>query len=69
MFDTYIIIILMLTCFVCKMKYSINIQKFKTIRRKYAKKAWGCQKKVVFTDNYAKKGEGGMLQSSICDAF
>ena len=51
------------------MKYSINIQKFKTMCRKYAKKAWGCQKKAVFTEKNAEKGEGGTQLLSICDAF
>ena len=59
----------MLTCFVCKMKCSINIQKFKTICNKYAKKAWGCQKKAVFTENNAVEGEGGTQLPSICYAF
>ena len=59
----------MLTCFVCKMKCSINIQKFKTICNKYAKKTRGCQKKAVFTENNAENGVGGTLQLSICYAF
>ena len=59
----------MLTYFVCEMKYSINIQKFKTMCNKNAKKAWGCQKKAVFTENNAVESEGGTQLLSICDAF
>ena len=59
----------MLTCFVCKMKCSINIQKFKTICNKYAKKACGMLKKAVFTENNAENSEGGTQLPSICYAF
>jgi len=72
LFDTYIIIILMLTCFVCKNVIVILImfiQKFKTICNKYAKKTRGCQKKAVFTENNAEKGVGGTQLLSICYAF
>ena len=51
------------------MKYSINIQKFKTICNKYAKKARGCQKKAVFTENNAEKGVGGTQLPSMRNAF
>jgi len=51
------------------MKYSINIQKFKTICNKYVKKTRGCQKKAVFTENNAEKGVGGTLYPSIRNAF
>ena len=47
----------------------MNIQKFKTICNKYAKKPRGMQKKAVFTENNTKKGVGGTLQLSICYAF
>ena len=62
----------MLICFVCKnviVILTMFIQKFKTICNKYAKKACGCQKKAVFTENNTKKGGGGTLQLSICYAF
>jgi len=72
LFDTYIIIILMLTCFVCKnviVILTMNIQKFKTMCNKYVKKTRGCQKKAVFTENNAEKGVGGTLYLSIRNAF
>jgi ribosomal protein S13 len=50
-------------------KLLMNIQKFKTIRNKYAKKPRGMQKKAVFTENNARKRRGGMLYPSVYDAF
>jgi hypothetical protein len=47
----------------------MNIQKFKTICNKYAKKPRGMQKKAVFTENNARKRRGGMLYPSVYDAF
>ena len=45
------------------------MQKFRIIRKKYAKKARGSQKKASFTEKITKKWVGGTPNLYICNAF
>ena len=45
------------------------MQKYEIIRKKYAKKARGSQKKAVFTEKMAEKRGGGTQILSISYAF